>query len=316
MNLSVLKSECLEVEIDYNLNENDSSIMTIELNTNSETKMIDTDNYIHFLCFDFRSPASSYFKLNAKCSSMFKYSNISRKPKNKLEEISPMEILLAGKEYEDNNTITFRKQFRDYDLNGDVENIYNCDTMELYSLNYALNSVGLNYGNTNIFGIKDIFDVSISGECKAKSYIYLIYPTKPNTVLSSFFFLDLEQNSLKLINSKVNNAQQKCDVSSDGEIIIPYNLTDQQFCTVELDYSFNLRKIDDKNSPYDYNLCVKHKNLLDKGFYSCEINLRFSEYQILSNGLYCDDFDKDRETTKLKYKGFKIENPLIMLNLW
>ena len=309
------ESDCLEVEIDYNLNENDSSIMTIELNTNSETKMIDTDNYIHFLCFDFRSPASSYFKLNAKCSSMFKYSNISGKTKNKLEEISPMEILIAGKEYEDNNTITFRKQFADYDLNGDVENIYNCDTMELYSLNYALNSVGLNYGNTNIFGIKDIFDVSISGECKAKSYIYLIYPTKPNTVLSSFFFLDLEQNSLKLINSKVNNAQQKCDVSSDGEIIIPYNLRDQQFCTVELDYSFNLRKIDDKNSPYDYNLCVKHKNLLDKGFYSCEINLRFCEYQILSNGLYCDDFDKDRETTKLKYKGFKIENRLIMLNL-
>ena len=310
------ESECLEVEIDYNLNENDSSIMTIELNTNSETKMIDTDNYIHFLCFDFRSPASSYFKLNAKCSSMFKYSNISRKPKNKLEEISPTEILLAGKEYEDNNTITFRQLFRDYDLNGDVENIYNCDTMELYSLNYALNSVGLNYGNTNIFGIKDIFDiVSISGECKAKSYIYLIYPTEPNTVLSTFFFLDLEQNSLKLIDSKVNNAQQKCDVSSDGEIIIPYNLTDQQFCTVELDYSFNLRKIDDRNSPYDYNLCVKHKNLLDKGFYSCEINLRFSEYQILSNGLYCDDFDKDRETTRLKYKGFKIENPLIMLNL-
>ena len=309
------ESECLEVEIDYNLNENDSSIMTIELNTNSETKMIDTDNYIHFLCFDFRSPASSYFKLNTKCSSIIKYSNIYKKPKNKLEEISPMEILLAGKEYEDNNTITFRKQFRDYDLNGDVENIYNCDTMELYSLNYALNSVGLNYGNTNIFGIKDIFDVNISGECKAKSYIYLIYPTKPNTVLSSFFFLDLEQNSLKLINSKVNNAQQKCDVSSDGEIIIPYNLRDQQFCTVELDYSFKLREIVDKNEQY-YNLCVKHKNLLDKGFYSCEINLRFCEYQILSNGLYCDDFDKDRETTKLKYKGFKIENPLIMLNLW
>ena len=183
------ESDCLEVEIDYNLNENDSSIMTIELNTNSETKMIDTDDYIHFLCFDFRSPASSYFKLNAKCSSMFKYSNISRKPKNKLEEISPMEILLAGKEYEDNNTITFRMQFEDYDLNKHDENIHNCDTMELFSLNYALNSVGLNYGNTNIFGIKDIFDVSISGECKAKSYIYLIYPTKPNTVLSTFFSL-------------------------------------------------------------------------------------------------------------------------------
>ena len=118
-----------------------------------------------------------------------------------------------------------------------------------------------------------------------------------------------------MIDSKVNNAQQKCNVSSDGEIMIPYNLRDQQFCTVELDYSFNLRKIDDKNSQYDYNLCVKHKNLLDKGFYSCEINLRFREYQILSNGLYCDDFDKDRETTKLKYKGFKIENRLIMLNL-
>ena len=309
------ESDCLEVEIDYNLNENDSSIMTIELNTNSETKMIHTSTDVNFLCFNFRSPASSYFKLNAKCSSMFKYSNIYTKPKNKLEEISPTEILLAGKEYEDNNTITFRNQFENYDLKKHDENIYNCDTMELYSLNYALNSVGLKYGDTNIFGIKDIFDVSISGECKAKSYIYLIYPTQPNTVLSTFFFLDLEQNSLKLIDSKVNNAQQKCDVSSDGEIIIYYNLRDQQFCTVELDYSFNLRKIDDKNSPYDYNLCVKHKNLLDKGFYSCEINLRFSEYQILSNGLYCDDFDKDRETTKLKYKGFKIENRLIMLNL-
>jgi len=48
-NENIAEDEDSEIEIDYNLNENDSSIMTIELNTNSETKMIDTDNYIHFL---------------------------------------------------------------------------------------------------------------------------------------------------------------------------------------------------------------------------------------------------------------------------
>ncbi len=173
-NENIAEDEDSEIEIDYNLNENDSSIMTIEINTNSKTKMIHTDHYSHFLCLNFRSPSGfPYFKLNAKCSPMFRYSNISRKPKNKFEEISPIEILIAGKEDEDNNTITFRKQFRDYDLNGDVENIYNCDTMELFSLNYALNSVGLNYDNTNIFGIKDIFDVGNNGVCNAKSFIYL-----------------------------------------------------------------------------------------------------------------------------------------------
>ena len=290
--------------------------MTIEINTNSKTKMIHTDHYSHFLCLNFRSPSGfPYFKLNAKCSPMFRYSNISRKPKNKLEEISPMEILLAGKEYEDNNTITFRKQFADYDLNGDVENIYNCDTMELFSLNYALNSVGLNYDNTNIFGIKDIFDVGNNGVCNAKSFIYLYYPIYSNENLFNEIYLDLEQNSLKVIDTKVNNTQVEFTATSYGEVNIKYNFVGKQFCTVELDYSFKLREIVDKNEQY-YNLCVKHISLLDKGFYSCEINLRFYEYQILSSGLYCDDFDKDRETTKLKYKGFKIENPLIMLNLW
>ena len=308
--------DCLEVEIDYNLKKNDNSIMTIELNTNSPIKMIYTDAEVVFICFDFRSPSStSYFKLNAKCSSWYKYSNISRKPTNKLEEISPLEILLAGKEYEDNNTITFRNKLDKYDLKQDVINMFNTGGMELYSLNYALNSVGLNYGDTNIFGIKDIFNVSMFGECNAKSFIYIIHPIKPNSVLSTNFFLELEQNSLKLIDSKVNNTQGECTASKYGFINIPYSLRCEQFCIIELDYSFELRKIDDEKSQYAYNLCVNHKNLLDKGFYKCEINLRSSEYQIQSNGLFFDDYDEDREITVLRYSGFKFGIPLIMLNL-
>ena len=307
--------DCLEIEIDYNLNENDNSIMTIELNTNSVTKMIHTSTDVNFLCFNFKSPSgSSYFKLNAKCSQWFKYSNIYKKPKNKLEEISPIEILLAGKEYEYDNRITFRKQFEYYHLEQSFENYYNRDETELCNLDYAINSVGLSYGVENIFGIKDIFDISEDGECNAKSFIYFIHPIKSFVDISPEFYLKLEQYSLKLIDSKINNTQEKCYVEN-GEIIIPYNLICQQFCTVELDYSFSLREIDDEKSQYQYNLCVNHKNLLDKGFYSCEINLDSLDCQILSDGLYIDNFDKFSKTTKLIFKGFKFRNPLIMLNL-
>ena len=99
-------------------------------------------------------------------------------------------------------------------------------------------------------------------------------------------------------------------------INIYFHLKNEQFCVVELDYTFELKKISDINPKFDYNLCINHKNLLIGGFYSCEINMEYQDmFEIKSNGLFIDKVDKNDNSMKLRYKGFKTGNPLVMLNL-
>ena len=315
------KYDYLEIEMDYNLNENDSSIITISVMTDIRTELILTAYEVYFVVIYFSSYDKSFFKLNIKWSEQFYFSNTRKEIKNKLEFISKQELILSGTEYLA-DSFHFRYDYgqRGYELDNNMKYFNNCDAEELLSLQIAANSVGLIYQDVNIFGIKDIFDISSTRECGAKTFIYLIYPTERNTYSSANFFFELEQNSIELIQSKINNEENdRCKVQNLGKfdiINVYFGLKNEQFCVVELDYTFELKDIRDTNPNFGYNLCVNHKNLLIGGFYSCEIKMEHQNMiEIKSNGLFIDTIDEKDYTMKLKYKGFKTTNPLVMLNL-
>lgn len=311
----------LEVEIDYNLNESDSSIITIKIMTDAKPKLIQTDNEVYFLVIYFKSYDKSFLNLNVKWSEEFYFSNSGHATKNKFELISKQELNLSGTEYEE-NSFHFRYDYGQdgFELNNYMKYFNNCNEEDLANLQLAVNSVGLIYLDVNVFGIKDIFDIYSTRECKAKTFIYFIYPTESNTYTSANFFFELEQNSVQLIKSRVNNEEgdrNKVVNMRDFDLInIYFRLRNEQFCVVELDYTFKLKDINDINPKFGYNLCINHKNLLIGGFYSCEINMEYQNMiEIKSSGLSIDTVDKSENRMKLKYKGFKSGNPLVMLNL-
>ena len=313
--------EQLEIEMDYELDEDESSIITIKIMTDTRTKLILTENEIYFVVIYFSSYSKSFFKINVKWSQEFYFSNTGSKPTNKFELISKQELLLSGTEYE-GNSFHFRYDYgqEGYIFNKKMKYFYDCDQEELHNLELAANSVGLIYLDVNIIGIKDIFNILSTGECQAKTFIYLIHPTQRNTDTSANFFFELEQNSVQLIKSKVNNEDDDrskvINFGSFDAINVYFRLNNEQFCVVELDYTFKLKNISDTDSKFGYNLCVNHKNLLSGGFYSCEINMEYEEnLEIKSKDLFVDTADKNNNSMKLRYKGFKKGNPLVMLNL-
>ena len=162
-----------------------------------------------FLVIYFSSYSNSFLKLNVKCTEDFYFSNIGHAPKNKFELISKTELVLSGTEYV-GNSFHFRYDcgHSGYELNSNMKYFYNCDEAELRNLQIAANLVGLIYLDSNIFGIKDFFDIYPNRECKAKTIIYLSYPTENQTYTSTNFFFELEQNSVQLTKSKINNAEE------------------------------------------------------------------------------------------------------------
>ena len=311
----------LEIEIDYSLNETDNSFIIIMIKTESKPKFIIRENEVHYQVIHFGSYPNSFFKINIKWSDYFYFFNTRHNTKNKFELISPYELVLSGTELEE-NSFHFRFDFGSpgYELNNNTKYFYNCNEEELHSLQLALNSVGLIFLDVNIFGIKDIFNIWSTRGCEAKTFIYFIYPTETNTDTSANFLFELEQNSVKLIKSKINNEDDdRSKVVKMGNfdlINIYFHLKNEQFCVVELDYTFELKKISDINPKFDYNLCINHKNLLIGGFYSCEINMEYQDmFEIKSNGLFIDKVDKNENCMKLRYNGYKTGNPLVMLNL-
>lgn len=283
--------------------------------------MIQAEYEVYFLVIYFSSFSNSFFKLDVKCSDEFYFSNIGYNTKNKFEVITKRELILSGIEYE-TNSFHFRYDNGQigYVFNDNMKYFYNCDKEELLSLQIAANSVGLIYLDKNIFGIKDIYNISPTRECEVKTIIYLIYPTKTNSNTSANFFFELEQNSVQLIKSKINNVEEErtkvINLGDFDAINVYISLKNEQFCTVELDYKFKLKDIRDTNPKFYYNLCINHKNLLIGGFYSCEINLECEDMlEFKSNGLFIDTVDKYNNDMRLRYKGFKTANPLVMLNL-
>lgn len=256
--------EDLEIEIDYNLNENDNSIITILIDTDSKTEMIQAEYEVYFLVIYFSSFSNSFFKLDVKCSDEFYFSNIGYNTKNKFEVITKRELILSGIEYE-TNSFHFRYDNGQigYVFNDNMKYFYNCDKEELLSLQIAANSVGLIYLDKNIFGIKDIYNISPTRECEVKTIIYLIYPTKTNSNTSANFFFELEQNSVQLIKSKINNVEEErtkvINLGDFDAINVYISLKNEQFCTVELDYKFKLKDIRDTNPKFYYNLCINIK---------------------------------------------------------
>ena len=293
-----------KIEIEYNLSENDNSIITLEINSLIETKINSNLLSINF------SHSGSFFKLNIKTSEDFCYSNISRKTENIFKKISDQEIVLSGNNREHYLNITFKYKEGKFKLSKNMKYFYYCNEDEIRDMETALNSVKLKDFDVNIFAIKDIYNIK-NEKVTAKTYMTFIYPNNQHTTIcANFFFKVKPGNNLEYISSKQNNEKEiKAKLETWNAFNMRFILEDELFCTIELDYSFSLRNVGGRN----LSLEVDHNEmLLDKGFYECLIHYEMDNLKEIKQ-LSEIDYDKNDPIYKYKKKCFKNRFSNVML---
>lgn len=257
------------VKTTYNLEENESSIVTFELNAKVKTFI---SLYLTRINFFFKGQA---FSFRIKFSNYFSFSHIYPKPKNNFNIISYQEILFTGKQLENEIIFIFKMNGKDIEILKDDKSFYYCDDDEIKELKLSLNSMKLNFDEINIFGVKEIYNIS-KGICTVKTYITFIKPRDLSLNDSgNFLYYIGEKKDLKIISLKQDNQNKEFKLSN-GSLDLSYDYCKlEYFSTFEVDYSFSLV---DENNKLEYIIPIGNKDISEGAYY--QFFIKYDEKEI------------------------------------
>lgn len=193
-----------KIKFSYDLNENDDSIITLEVLTIAKT-IVALDKTAIKLMF-FPKFQGCLFSIVIESINDFVYHNINYKPtgKNNYNIISPTKFEFIGKNCEASNYIIFQCIDSKILFNKNDIAFYCYDEEELKILENSINSMKLYYEKENIFSEKNFYNI-IGETCIVKSYITFLYLDNINEIWNSYVIFLPEKYGLKFINLKINN---------------------------------------------------------------------------------------------------------------
>lgn len=293
------------VEIEYNLSENDCSIITLEINS-----IINTELESNLLSINFNY-SGGYFCLNIKASEDLIYSNMNRETVNNFQKMSENEIIITGNKEENDLRILFKYKERKYKLSKNMKYFYYCDEEEIKDMETALNSIEIEEYRANIFAIKDIYNIK-NDKCTAKTYMTFIYPNEEKRIVcANFFFKIKPNNNLKYINCKQNNETEiSAELQAWNAFNIYFVLEKELFCTIELEYSFSLTNTRENTLKLDVN---HNEMLLTKGYYSFLVHYEIDDIKEI---LKLSEMEKDKNDPIYQYKGKSFKKKFAMVLIW
>lgn len=295
----------------YNLLENDDSIITFEISSELKTRI---NLFMTFIIFKF------FYKCNYRINFIYskdliEFYSLDSGPfgKNTLSTISPNEILFKGKNVQPISYFIFKLKGSYLSLKKNNAAFYCYDENEMANLEKAVNNIKISCHNICIFSYKDFYTIQ-SNTCFVKSYITFIYINNPEGIYySSEHFLP-EKKDLKFINLKYNGNEldeyqkgQNC-VTNEG-INLTFNIpANEYFGTLELDYSFSIRQ-PKSGSP---SILIDSKNLCLGGYFQLFVNIKDDIYY--SYYLYRKGNDYEKKEKDITWRTFYEAKPKKFFN--
>ena len=301
-NFEYTKNNCqLSFIFNYNLSENDDSIITFEIDIALTLKIN--------LCFTF-----ILFKFFYKCNYRINIKSISDLfdfysfedwicGQNTLLKISPKEIQFKGKNVQQISYFIFKLKDSYISLNKKDPAFYCYDDTEMVNLEKAINNIEISCGKMCIFSYKDFYTIQ-SNICYVKSYMTFLYINNPDGINISFKHFLPEITDLKFINLKFNNNEENSSCEKNGSIEndgmrltfnIPANI---HFGTLEIDYSFSIRLY--RSSMHL--ILISTKNLSFGGYFQLYISIKDDIYYSYYLNRKLDGYE--RKEKEISWKVF------------
>ena len=263
----------------YNLEKDEEPLITFEITSKIKTMVYLTSTSIK-LNFSF---PSCLFTINIKSSNDFYFHCLSHDPlnQNKFKKISSQEISLKGKDVEENMYFIFKTKNSHIKLDKSDKAFYCYDETEMSNLEKAINNIKLAYKEKCIFSYKDIYDIK-GKTCFVKSYITFAFLKNDEDVNDLFYHRLPESKDLELISLKIDDEEvpkqnlDQCNVIDDTLILcfdIPAN---ENFHTLEVEYSFSVRPVSEGGS--HCTMLIDSKGLYIGGYYQLFINVDLEYY--------------------------------------
>ena len=295
----------------YNLLENDDSIITFEISSELKARI---NLLVTFIIFKF------FYKCNYRINfnylkELIEFYSLDSGPfgKNTLSIISPNEILFKGKNVQPISYFIFKLKDSYLYLKKNDLAFYCYDESEMVNLEKAVNNIKISCHDICIFSYKDFYTIQ-SNTCFVKSYITFICINNPEGIYYSTKQFLLEKTNLKFINLKYNNNEldeyqkrQNC-VSNEG-ISLTFNIPpNEYFGTLELDYSFSIRQ--PKN--FSPSILIDSKNLCLGGYFQLFVNIKDDIYY--SYYLQTKGNDYERKEKDITWRTFYEAKPKKFFN--